>query len=69
MQCIYDDGKSEHRVCVFEDLVLWEGQLIYVADGELRFEQACLDGFSGDDLMMVFLTFVCLARWTAVARD
>ena len=34
MQCVYDDGKSEHRVCMFENLALWEGQLIYVADGK-----------------------------------
>lgn len=33
-QYVYDDGKSEHRVCAFEDLVLWEGELIYIADGK-----------------------------------
>ena len=30
-----EDGKSEHRVCIFKDIVLWEGQLHYVAHGEL----------------------------------
>jgi len=35
VQCVFDDGKSEHRVCIFTDIVLWEGQLLYVADGQL----------------------------------
>lgn len=34
VQCVYDDGKAEHRVCIFKDIVLWEGQLLYVAKGE-----------------------------------
>ena len=34
MQCIYEDGKSEHRVCIFYNIVLWDGQLLYLADGK-----------------------------------
>lgn len=35
VQCVVEDGKSEHRVCIFKNIVLWEGQLLYVANGEL----------------------------------
>jgi len=41
MQCVADDGKSEHRVCIFKNIVLWEGQLLYVANGELAFVFIC----------------------------
>lgn len=34
-ECVVEDGKSEHRVCIFKNIVLWEGQLLYVANGEL----------------------------------
>lgn len=33
VQCLHEDGKSEHRVCIFKDVVLWEGQLLYIAKG------------------------------------
>ena len=35
VQCVVEDGKPEHRVCIFKNIVLWEGQLQYVAHGEL----------------------------------
>ncbi len=41
MQCVVDDGKSEHRVCIFKNIVLWEGQLLYVANGELALVLIC----------------------------
>ncbi len=34
VQCVVEDGKSEHRVCIFRNVVLWEGQLLYVGNGE-----------------------------------
>ncbi|KAL0039375.1 hypothetical protein WJX79_005487 [Trebouxia sp. C0005] len=34
-ECVVEDGKPEHRVCIFKNIVLWEGQLQYVAHGEL----------------------------------
>ena len=33
VQCVFEDGTAEHRVCIFKDIVLWEGQLTYVAKG------------------------------------
>ena len=35
LQCVYEDGTSEHRVCIFEDIVLWNGELLYFTDGML----------------------------------
>lgn len=35
LQCVYEDGTSEHRVCIFEDIVLWNGELLYLSDGTL----------------------------------
>lgn len=34
MQCLHEDGKSEHRVCIFKEIILWEGQLLYIAKGD-----------------------------------
>lgn len=34
VQCLHEDGKSEHRVCIFKDIILWEGQLLYIAKGD-----------------------------------
>ena len=30
VQCVVEDGKSEHRVCIFKNIVLWEGQLLWL---------------------------------------
>lgn len=49
LQCIYEDGKSEHRVCIFYDIVLWEGQLLYLAEGNSRHAMSTMRHMSIDD--------------------
>lgn len=35
LQCPFDDGVPAHRVCVFKNLVMFQGQLFYIYSGEL----------------------------------
>lgn len=41
MQCMYDEGGPEHRVCKFKNLLIYESNIHYVYTGTLSFVAHC----------------------------
>ena len=42
MQCPIEDGTLEHRVCIFEDVIVWDSYIHYLYTGGHTEHFACL---------------------------